>query len=361
MVHRQELKSQEDDFSMEALHKNGIVVAEVLQDRLMWLENFWLWATFLGDPKSVFCMFFPVAYFLNQKVGVAVLWIALISEWLNLVFKWFLFGERPYWWMHESGALSKYGLIVRQFPSTCETGPGSPSGHCMITGAALWPVLIASSKYLWQRSQSRLVWLVTIKLYFVFMLAVGLSRVFILAHFPHQVLAGIVAGIVLGHVLSRNIPDEKEFRFYVIASTVLLVGASFLYWSMIGIGIDPSWSIRFASKWCSNPKWVRLDTMPFSSVTRCAGNALGLGLTVHSPLYREVKQQIFKGRDCVRCMGLSVALLHTLDYIPLPTSFNMLFYILNFMKNAVYPLIVIAIVPGVMKSLNRGESTPKCE
>ncbi|XP_069490436.1 glucose-6-phosphatase 3 isoform X7 [Ambystoma mexicanum] len=300
---------------MEALHKNGIVVAEVLQDRLMWLENFWL----------------------------------------------FLFGERPYWWMHESGALSKYGLIVRQFPSTCETGPGSPSGHCMITGAALWPVLIASSKYLWQRSQSRLVWLVTIKLYFVFMLAVGLSRVFILAHFPHQVLAGIVAGIVLGHVLSRNIPDEKEFRFYVIASTVLLVGASFLYWSMIGIGIDPSWSIRFASKWCSNPKWVRLDTMPFSSVTRCAGNALGLGLTVHSPLYREVKQQIFKGRDCVRCMGLSVALLHTLDYIPLPTSFNMLFYILNFMKNAVYPLIVIAIVPGVMKSLNRGESTPKCE
>lgn len=34
--------------------------------------------------------------------------------------------------------------------------------------------------------------------YCTFLLAVGLSRVFLLAHFPHQVLAGLLAGEQLG-------------------------------------------------------------------------------------------------------------------------------------------------------------------
>lgn len=34
--------------------------------------------------------------------------------------------------------------------------------------------------------------------YCTFLLAVGLSRIFLLAHFPHQVLAGLVTGEQLG-------------------------------------------------------------------------------------------------------------------------------------------------------------------
>lgn len=34
--------------------------------------------------------------------------------------------------------------------------------------------------------------------YCTFLLAVGLSRVFLLAHFPHQVLAGLISGEQLG-------------------------------------------------------------------------------------------------------------------------------------------------------------------
>ncbi|KAJ1136368.1 hypothetical protein NDU88_002785 [Pleurodeles waltl] len=339
---------------MEVLHENGIVMAEVLQDRLLGLEKFWLWATHLGDPKSVFIVFFPIAYFLDRKVGVAVLWIALISEWLNLVFKWFLFGERPYWWVRENGTL-------RQFPSTCESGPGSPSGHCMITGAALWPLLIAASKYVSQLSQSRLVRFLPCAVYGSLMLAVGVSRIFILAHFPHQVLAGIVTGGVLGHLLSKNIPDEKEFRFYMITSLALLLGATLLYWSMIGLGIDPSWSIQLASKWCSNPKWVRLDTRPFASVTRSAGSALGLGLTVHSLLFSNTNQQVFKGRERLCGVVLALGILHALDVIPLPADFSPLFYGLNFLRNAICPLIVMTVVPCIVTFINRREITPKTE
>lgn len=102
----------------------------------------------------------------------------------------FLFGERPFWWIHESGLSGREQLPLRQFPITCETGPGepgspipvgmlgwewekpflssregsglafparplspavlpssgSPSGHCMILGAGLWPIVTALSR-----------------------------------------------------------------------------------------------------------------------------------------------------------------------------------------------------------------------
>ncbi|MEE6527648.1 hypothetical protein FKM82_029180 [Ascaphus truei] len=134
---------------MDEVHRAGLVWAAFIQEHLPGSDNFWLWVTYLGDPSCVFLVYFPLAYCFQRRLGVAVLWIALISEWLNLVFKWFLFGERPFWWVHESGGITD--LKLRQFPSTCESGPGSPSGHCMITGAALWPVVTTLTTLLSQR------------------------------------------------------------------------------------------------------------------------------------------------------------------------------------------------------------------
>lgn len=183
---------------MESTLGAGIAMAEALQNQLPWLENVWLWVTFLGDPKSLFLFYFPAAYYASRRVGIAVLWISLITEWLNLVFKWFLFGDRPFWWVHESGYYSQAPAQVHQFPSSCETGPGSPSGHCMITGAALWPIMTAISSQMATRTHSRWVRVIPSLAYCTFLLAVGLSRVFLLAHFPHQVLAGLITGEQLG-------------------------------------------------------------------------------------------------------------------------------------------------------------------
>ncbi|KAI2583346.1 G6PC3 isoform 4 [Pan troglodytes] len=73
---------------MESTLGAGIVIAEALQNQLAWLENVWLWITFLGDPKILFLFYFPAAYYASRRVGIAVLWISLITEWLNLIFKW---------------------------------------------------------------------------------------------------------------------------------------------------------------------------------------------------------------------------------------------------------------------------------
>ncbi|NXI71306.1 G6PC3 phosphatase, partial [Anseranas semipalmata] len=191
---------------MEALHAAGIHAAEVLQAGPPWLEGFWITVTSLADPKCIFTVCFPLAYFLDRKVGVSVLWVGLVSEWLNVVFKWLLFGERPFWWLHESGFASTQPVSLRQFPVSCETGPGSPSGHCMITGAALWPLASALTALASRHSRSLAVRLIPFSTYALLLLAVGLSRVFVLAHFPHQVAGGIVAGVALGWGLQARTP-----------------------------------------------------------------------------------------------------------------------------------------------------------
>ncbi|XP_036612823.1 glucose-6-phosphatase 3 isoform X3 [Trichosurus vulpecula] len=268
---------------MESTLGAGIVIAETLQRQLPWLEDVWLWVTFLGDPKCIFFFYFPLAYYACRHVGISVFWITLLSEWLNLVFKWFLFGDRPFWWVHESGYYSEAPAQVHQFPVSCETGPGSPSGHCMITGAALWPIMIAASGQVAKRSRSHWMKLIPSLAYSTFLLAVGLSRIFILAHFPHQVLGGLIAGALLGWFMTPRVPVDRPVSFYGLTALALLLGASLIYWSLISLGVDMTWSIHLASKWCERPEWIHIETRPFASLSRDSGAALGLGIALHSP------------------------------------------------------------------------------
>ncbi|XP_062994770.1 glucose-6-phosphatase 3 isoform X2 [Elgaria multicarinata webbii] len=275
---------------MDPFYTSGVRFAEMLQTGLPGSEDFWLWVTFLGDPKCIFIIYFPLAYFLlDQKVGIKVLWLGLISEWLNLVSKWFLFGERPFWWMFESGFSRKGEIFPRQFPASCETGPGSPSGHCMITGAALWPIVNTLTARISQHSKSCIMKAAPLNAYLLLLLAVGLSRIFILAHFPHQVLGGIVAGISLGWLLESRVPLERALHFYLWASVSLLLSTLMTYWTLVAFGVDLAWSINLATKWCTKPEWIRMETRPFSSLCRDTATALGLGLAFRSSYYTQLR------------------------------------------------------------------------
>lgn len=73
---------------MEAVHTDGIWMAESLQQMTSSYEKFWLVVTHIGDPKAAFLLVFPFTYFISRPAGVTVVWAAAISEWFNLVFKW---------------------------------------------------------------------------------------------------------------------------------------------------------------------------------------------------------------------------------------------------------------------------------
>ncbi|NXE71425.1 G6PC3 phosphatase, partial [Calcarius ornatus] len=253
---------------MDALHEAGIRAAVALQAGPPWLGQLWLLLTSHLDPNSVYTVCFPLARSLDEHVSLMVLWTALVAEWLNVVLK-FLFGERPYWWMHESGLAEREQLPLRQFPATCETGPGSPSGHCMILGAALWPIVTALSKAAARYTRSRLLGLVPFLLYLLLLAAMGLSRIFVLAHFPHQVISGSLAGeggsqplplrpspsrpvpvptppvpaagMALGWGLQRWPPNFLKVRFFLLAALGLLLSALALHGLATATGLDLDW------------------------------------------------------------------------------------------------------------------------
>ncbi|XP_069808833.1 glucose-6-phosphatase 3 isoform X3 [Dendropsophus ebraccatus] len=333
---------------MDGLHTAGVAFAGYLQEHLQGSEDFWLWVTYLGDPGCISLLYFPLAYALQYKLGVTVLWLGIICEWLNLVFKWFLFGERPFWWVHETGLHDVYDL--KQFPSTCETGPGSPSGHCMITGAALWPIIMFCTDRL-QRGMIRTLPLV---FYSLLMAGIAVSRLLILAHFPHQVVAGILTGVFLGFILQRYAPYNRSFGFFALSSLGLLFGALLVYWGMSALGVDLSWSIHLASKWCTKTEWIRPETRPFSSVTRSAGNALGLGFALHCPLFHRLHTDTLSWRERSICLLLSLLFLKIQQELPLPISPPLLYYLLNFLRHCISPLIVIILSPYLVRGLDSG-------
>jgi glucose-6-phosphatase len=71
-------------------------------------------------------------------------------------------GDRPYWWVHNwemAHNASIDGSValpeIAQFRSTCETGPGMPSGHSMAMSAAWFVVIQAIVEHLVQPSNLR--------------------------------------------------------------------------------------------------------------------------------------------------------------------------------------------------------------
>ncbi|KAM9462602.1 glucose-6-phosphatase 3 isoform 2-T2 [Clarias gariepinus] len=332
---------------MEPVYTQGVWLAELLQSNTRDYESFWLLATHIGDPKAAFLLVFPPVFYLHRRTGIAVLWVAAVSEWLNLIFKWVLFGERPYWWIGQSGLFVKNSPSVQQFQSTCETGPGSPSGHAMVTAAVWWVVVSALASFLRSRSGSRILAAVPYVFYVLLLGAVGLSRVFILAHFPHQVIAGILTGTMLGVILNRTVPDCRPLLFFLCISMALLFGAVLMHAGLKMVGIDLAWSIALAKRWCSKSKWVRMDTNPFSSLSRDAGALLGLGLAQFWKPGGWALPWVPK----TLCMALSSMALSYVSRVPLPTAPALLYYSLFFLKFVIVPQVVMVLVPGLVHLL----------
>ncbi|XP_049614284.1 glucose-6-phosphatase 3 [Syngnathus scovelli] len=329
---------------MDSIHTYGIWMAESLQYRTKGLEKLWLLITHAGGPKPAFLFVFPCAYFFCRRTGIAVLWVAAVTEWLNLMLKCVLFGERPFWWIGESQMFSNKLPKVQQYSSTCENGPGSPSGHAMVTAAVWWVVASSLRSFLYRRNYSIPVTYIPYVLYGLLLVVVGISRVFVLAHFPHQVVTGSIAGLVVGMYLNHRVPERRPFRFFVSVAVALLLGTLILNAGLKLIGVDPSWSLALAKKWCSHSEWVRPDVAPFSSLARDCGVLLGLGLAQY---WKPGGWPTLPKKPRVMSMVLSSMALYLVYSAPLPLRPPVFYYTLFFVKFAMVPQIVM-LVPGLV-------------
>ncbi|TFK14637.1 monocarboxylate transporter 10 [Platysternon megacephalum] len=114
---------------------------------------------------------------------------------------WILFGHRPYWWVQETMIYpNQSSPCLEQFPITCETGPGSPSGHAMGSSCVWYVMVTAALSYTvrWKDEAAitlhRLTWSFLWSVFWIIQISVCVSRVFIATHFPHQVILGVIGG-----------------------------------------------------------------------------------------------------------------------------------------------------------------------
>ncbi|XP_030642465.1 glucose-6-phosphatase 2-like [Chanos chanos] len=340
---------------MDFLHSSEVLVIQHLQSNFRDYHGILNFMSAMGDPRNVFSVYFPLWFQLSQIVGTKMIWVAVVGDWLNLIFKWILFGHRPYWWVQKTQFYENTSLPqLEQFHITCETGPGSPSGHAM-GSSCVWYVMVTAALNLSRPSRNtsgsqrfRLVWSFLWSAFWVIQISVCVSRVFIATHFPHQVILGVLAGMLVAEAF-EHVPSihTASVRVYLQTSMFLFSFAISFYYLLKMIQVDLLWSVSKAKKWCANPDWVHLDTTPFAGLVRSLGALSGLGLAINSEMFLKSCQgrNGYKTSFRLLCVTAALTTLQLYDLIKIPTHTEVLFYTLSFCKSAAIPLSVVALIP----------------
>ncbi|XP_034429826.1 glucose-6-phosphatase 2-like isoform X1 [Hippoglossus hippoglossus] len=363
---------------MDLVHGSGVLVIQHLQNNYREYHSFLNFMSTVGDPRNIFLVYFPLWFHLSHKVGTKMIWVAVIGDWFNLIFKWIMFGQRPYWWVQETTFYHNNSAPhLEQFQITCETGPGSPSGHAM-GSSCVWYVMITSVLHFTRPSPSFQRWADILQLFpnvssffitgdvsmcpfrfrllrsglwmafWIIQMSVCISRVFIATHFPHQVILGLLSGMLVAAVFD-HIPSvySASLKVYMQTNVFLFSFAVCLYLLLKVMGIDLLWSVTKAKKWCANPEWIHLDTSPFAGLLRNLGALFGLGLAVNSEMFIQSckGKNGNKTRFKLMCVAATLTCLQLFDLMKMPTHTEVLFYVLSFCKSASVPLGVVAVIP----------------
>ncbi|XP_041829177.1 glucose-6-phosphatase a, catalytic subunit, tandem duplicate 1 [Melanotaenia boesemani] len=349
---------------MDLLHSWGVELVVHLQTKYSRYKDLFNLASTVADLHTAFFCLFPIWFYVRRDTGLRLIWVAVIGDWLNLVLKWVLFGERPYWWVHET---KFYGAekapSLQQFPITCETGPGSPSGHAM-GAAGVWYVMVTALLSIATEKQCPplLYKLLQIGLWALMVLVelvVCMSRVYMAAHFPHQVIAGVITGILVAEIVSKQkwIYSASMYRYFFITLFLTSFAVGF-YILLKTLGVDLLWTLDKAQKWCIRPEWIHLDTTPFASLLRNMGSLFGLGLGLHSPLYSGTKKNTSTGFKTGYII-ISLFLLQLLDRWTFSSENDVTFYALSFVKSATALLIPTTVVPWALCRICKGKRDDK--
>lgn len=159
---------------MDTILNSGINWIGALQNLGDWLTLPMKAFSFLGT-EEFFMLILPALYWsIDAGLGLRVGVILLLSSGVNHALKLAFHGPRPYWFSQQVSALA------------VETSFGVPSGHAQ-TAAGVWGMMASGIKKRW-------VWLAAALIIFL----IGLSRLYLAVHFPHDVILGwLIGGLLL--------------------------------------------------------------------------------------------------------------------------------------------------------------------
>ncbi|XP_071532945.1 glucose-6-phosphatase catalytic subunit 1-like [Panulirus ornatus] len=347
---------------VESYHYWGTEFIVQLQTLLPDRGLFFMQVSDVGDPGLAFTFYFPLVVALHAGVGIKLMWSIIFCEWSNMILKWLMAGDRPYWWVHETKLyLDRELPELQQYPRTCETGPGMPSGHAKLN-AAMFYVLVSTFNNMVLKKTSllsegqrvwscRVMWMA----YATWMTLVILARVYISAHFPHQCIAGALLGLMIAMVVSRRpILHVLTRRQYLALTATILTTVLGTYFSFKAMGGNVLWSLEKAFKWCIRRNYIHIDSTPFYSFSRYCGVSLGLGLGLSSAMFRKTDRTRFTYKMVVSLVILSLFTSQVGVWVHKSLSPQMAaWYVAEFTLNASVTYILVAILPNFVRVASR--------
>jgi len=243
---------------MDPWYQYGIQLIASFQT-VPWLEAPMRFFTFLGT-QEFFILVLPVVYWcVDAGLGIRIGFILLLGNGLNEFAKMALQGPRPYWVSTQVKALAAESLF------------GIPSGHAQ-TAAGVWGTMAAGIRRRWA-------WIAAVTV----ILLIGLSRIYLGVHFPHDVLAGwLLGGLTLWAFLAlwgriaawvkQRTLLQQLLLSLVFPAVVLLAGGSLAY-GLRGYVVLEEWMINAARAGEPLPAPVSMD-----GTLTSAGTLLGLSL-----------------------------------------------------------------------------------
>ena len=171
---------------MEPLLNWGVQVILWLQGGSPLLDLPFIAITNLGSEEFLLVVMAFVFWCVDRRAGARLAALILISAWLNAVAKEIALQPRPFEWDQQ---------VRMIFPAT---GGGLPSGHTQGT-VVLWGYLALAFRRRWLSILAA-----------ILMLLVPLSRLYLGAHFPTDLLGGYLLGALILLAYLRLEPPSSE-------------------------------------------------------------------------------------------------------------------------------------------------------
>lgn len=153
----------------------------------------------------------------NTKLHHRALITCMVCDFINLSLKWIISEDRPFSWIHETKTYTSLTIpTLYQTERTCETSPGSPSGHMMLASSFLYLILNEVEEQIQQKliKWQKFVKLLARVVFGLMLIFTALSRMYFAAHFLHQCIFGIVLGISISRTLIHSNLGRKIENMY---------------------------------------------------------------------------------------------------------------------------------------------------